>query len=171
MDVSMRLRRDWTMPGAPDALVLPGSLCTLIERIHGDEGMAAFEVPTAYATFLHEHGGGFYELEADGTKDPYGWGVFTWEQALNATEAEYERYCFDPEGIDEDRESSVRCLVEAGVWLHVGTRARHDHFLCCDHRRAAFGRVVDLNDGHPAFGLVSDIEWRSFEDYIGDVRR
>lgn len=135
---------------------LPPALVALLERVHGADALLHFAVPPAYLLAL--------------ARAPFPDGVYAPADALAWTEAGYEQHAFTEY---EDEAALNRAnLVDAGLWLHVGSSPtnRHDQFLCCDRRRAEYGQVYDLNDGHPAFGVVPDIIWPSFADYLAALR-
>ncbi len=150
-----------------ERLALTPDLRELLVRAHGPSATDRFALPEDYASFLRNHGGGLCTLRADGTVDPFGWFVFRASHALASTEGGYRLFLDAEDAPDDELRDALSNLEESGIWLCVGrARDRHEHYLCCDRDRPAFGRVYDLNDGHPACGLVYDGTWPSFSAYI-----
>ena len=99
------------------SLALPASLERWLGDVHGPEGLAAFEVPWPYMLFSRE-GVGLRELDAAGQPDPYGWMVFSWGDAIGATEGGYDLF------LEQNRRGRITCLPGRGRHLVAGRDSR-----------------------------------------------
>lgn len=168
ISVNPRLVRDDKPVERATSPALPGELTALIVAIHGAEAVKAVEIPADYAEFVRTDGGGLWTLDRNGAPDPYGWEVHRFSTALAATTALYERAVTQQQDAADRRyEASIAAMRKAGCWLEIGGYGwRHLHYLCCDRSREQFGKVYDLNDGDPTTGMVPDVVWASFTEYI-----